>query len=287
MTAETQLPEKNLTLNFNSAMMEYGPKSDRLFSIAQSYQIDSQEMLIAASDELKVIKEFAAQVEATEKEFTKPLNDLKTKWIAFFKPSRERLAQAEKHIKGGIDTYLKAQEQKRLAAQAEAERLARVERARLEAEAKRIADEAAAQERKAREEQARIDAETKKAQQAGDAAAAAALQKQAQEARAASDQAQLSAAQQAQTLQDQAMFVPVPIIAAEVQKVSGLSQTHTHAAEITSLKELALAVGQGLVPESYIEANMTLLNKQAKALGEQLNIPGVKVVKKTGITQRK
>lgn len=246
MTAETQVPEKNITLSFDNAMLDFWPKSERMFHLAQAYQIDSQEMLIAASDELKVVKAFAKELEATEKDLTKPLNDLKTKWIAFFKPARERLAQAEQQLKGGIDTYLNAQEQKRLAAQAEAERLVRVERARLEAEAQRIVEAAAT----------------------------------------ASDQEQLAAAQQAQALQDQAMFVPVPIIAAEVQKVSGMSQTHTYIAELTDKMALIKAIAAGQVPDIYIDVNMTLLNKQAKALREQLNIPGVVSVKKTGITQK-
>lgn len=287
MAAElNQVPEKNLTLNFDNPMMDYGPKSERMFNIAQAYQIDSQEMLIAASEELKVVKTFAKDIEAKEKEFIKPLNDLKTKWIAFFKPARERLAEAERQLKGGIDKYLNDQEQKRITAQAEADRLARLERQRLEAEAKRIADEAAAQDRKAREEQARIDAEARKAQQAGDTAKAAALQKQAQEQKAASDQAQLIAAQEELALQDQAMFVPTQIVSPEVKKVSGMSQTHTYGVELVDKMELIKAIASGQLPDVYVDVNMTLLNKQAKALKEQLNIPGVKVIKKSGISQR-
>lgn len=247
MAAElNQVPEKNLTLNFDNAMMDYGPKSERLFSIAQAYQIDSQEMLEAASDELKVIKDFAKDVEAKEKEFTRPLNDLKTKWIAFFKPARERLAEAERYLKGGIDKYLNDQEQKRIAAQAEADRLANIERTRLQAEAKRIIEAAATE----------------------------------------PDQARIIAAQEAQALIDQSMFVPTPIIAAEVKKVSGMTQTHTFEAELIDKMELIKAIASGQIPDVYVDVNMSLLNKQAKALKEQLNIPGVKVVKKTGISQR-
>jgi len=280
------IPEKTVNLNFENSMMDYGPKSERLYVIAQSYEIDSQDMLEAAVDELKLIKNFAKELEAKEKDFTKPLNDLKTKWIAFFRPARDRLALAEQQLKGSIDGYMTAQEQKRLAAQAEAERLARVERQRLEAEAKRIADEAAAQARKAREEQARIQAEAKKAQDAGNAAAAAALQKQAQEEKAKSDEALRNAQEETQALHEQALFVPTPIVAAQVQKVTGMTQTFTYVAELTDKMALIKAVAAGQVPEIYLDVNMTLLNKQAKALKEQLNIPGIKVVKKSGISQR-
>lgn len=287
MAAElTQLPESTVTLSFDTSMIGYGARSQRLFDISKSYEIDSQEMLAAASDELKLIKSFAKELETKEKELTKPLNDLKTKLIDFFRPARNNLALAEQQLKGSIDGYLTAQEQKRLAAQAEAERLARVERARLAAEAKRIADEAAEQQRKAYQEQVRIQAEARKAQEAGDAITAAALKQQAREEEIRADEARRNAQEETQALHEQALFVPTPIVAAQVQKVSGMTQTHTYTAELIDKMALIKAVASGQVPDIYLDVNMALLNKQAKALKDQLNIAGVKAVRKSGISQR-
>jgi hypothetical protein len=49
-------------------------------------------------------------------------------------------------------------------------------------------------------------------------------------------------------------------------------------AEVYDLRTLCKAIGEGKCPESYAEANMSVLNTQARALKKEMNIPGVRAI---------
>jgi hypothetical protein len=68
--------------------------------------------------------------------------------------------------------------------------------------------------------------------------------------------------------------------------VEGESRQDYWAAEVTSLPQLVRAVADNRVPLYYLEPNMELLNKIARALKETLAIPGVRAKKRIGIVQR-
>ncbi len=70
------------------------------------------------------------------------------------------------------------------------------------------------------------------------------------------------------------VYVPPP----KTPKVelNGMAMVTTWRAEVTNLKELCLAVGQGRCPLAYVEPNMPALNKQAISLKGEMKIPGVK-----------
>lgn len=57
-------------------------------------------------------------------------------------------------------------------------------------------------------------------------------------------------------------------------------------AEVTSLQLLCKAIGEGKVPEHYVQANMTALNQMARANRQSLNIPGVRAVSKPRVSAR-
>lgn len=233
---EIKTPASTLELAAPADMFEQIKQTETMLKVAESYSIDSPEMLEAASDELKLIKAFYKKIEETEKEFTKPLHDLKSKWIAFFKSPKDQLNQAERKLKAMINDYLN--EQKRIEAQkqAEAAKAARQEQARLEAEAAKAA------------EQGKLE--------------------------------------EAQELQAQAVHVPTPVVQSHTPKVTGISQTTTYKAEVIDKMALIKAVAQGTIPDMYLTVNMVDLNKLAKSQKEQMSIPGVKVVKETGISAR-
>lgn len=64
-------------------------------------------------------------------------------------------------------------------------------------------------------------------------------------------------------------------------ELNGMATVTTWHAEVTSLKELCLAVGQGKCPTSYVLANMPTLNSLAVHLNKEMRIPGVKAVSET------
>lgn len=66
----------------------------------------------------------------------------------------------------------------------------------------------------------------------------------------------------------------------------GMANPRGHEAEVTSFTMLCAAIGRGEVPSSYADPNMSNLNKRAMADGMSMNIPGVKVKPKSGISQR-
>ncbi|MBN2118540.1 MAG: hypothetical protein JW730_18345 [Anaerolineales bacterium] len=96
-----------------------------------------------------------------------------------------------------------------------------------------------------------------------------------------------SAAEAESILQEQlAAPVPRPVIQPTFQRMSGVSTRQNWHAEVTNLRELARAVGEGRISENYIEPNMTALNSAARAEKGTLRIPGVRAVLDTGISVR-
>ncbi len=61
-------------------------------------------------------------------------------------------------------------------------------------------------------------------------------------------------------------------------KLEGASIKEYWSAQVTDLKSLCKAVGEGECPIAYIEANMSALNDQARSLKKEMNIPGVKAI---------
>jgi chromosome segregation ATPase len=173
----------------------------------------------------------------------------------------------------------RAAEEKRRAQEVERRKAQEAEMARLKAE--RDAAEARARgDREAREraEQAEKEARAQAAaaeRAARDAEAAAAKL----EARAESTEQR--GVERAEILQQQARSVVAPVVQVEVPKVAGLSSRKNYKAKVTNLMALVRAVAEGTAPLAYVMANEATLNKMAKALQEQICIPGVELVQDT------
>ena len=212
---------------------------------------------------------------------------------------------------------LAAAEQARLDEIARKEREKRQAEAR---EAQRKADEKAAAERKAADDQRRAEEEQRrKAQEAenarlraerdaaeakarGDREAREKAEKAAKEAQAqaaAAEKAARDAASKATTLEtraatteqrgaeradmlnQQAASVVAPVVQVNVPTVKGLSSRKNYKAKVTDLMTLVKAVAEGKAPLAYLLANESVLDKMAKALKEQMNIPGVELVEES------
>lgn len=210
--------------------------SSPILETANSFIIDSPVMYEMAGDELKTIKAKYKLLEDQRKAITQPMDAAKKQVMDLFRKPLEMLEQAEGIIKRTMLAYQNEQR-------------------RLQAEAQRKIDEAAAAERQRMAEQA------KAAEQTGDVASAVALQ---------------SAAD----------MVVAPTVKMEPAKVSGISTTVRWSAEITD--KIAFLQHALAHPEfmEAIDINMKPLNQMAVALKDKLNIPGVKAVSTESISAR-
>ena len=207
-----------------------------ILETAQSFVIDSPVMYEMAGEELKTIKAKYKELEDRRKAITQPMDKAKKEVMDLFRKPLEMLEQAEAVIKRTMLAY-------------------QTEQRRLQAEAQRKAEEAAAAERKRMEEQAKAAAQT------GDTASAAALQ-------AASD------------------MVVAPTVKMEPAKVAGISTTVRWSAEIT---DKVAFLQHALAHPEFMEAidiNMKPLNQMATALKDKLNIPGVRAVSNETLSAR-
>src|SRR3990167_2701272 len=80
-----------------------------------------------------------------------------------------------------------------------------------------------------------------------------------------------------------ALLEQAPVVAPIIQprtapKVAGIALTKRYSAQVINFQQLVKAVAEGKVPFMAIQANTTFLNQQARAMKEQLNYPGVKLV---------
>jgi hypothetical protein len=93
-----------------------------------------------AADELKGIKAKAAALDEQRKAITGPLDAAKKAVMDLFRGPLDALGQAENILKGKMLGYQQEQQRKADAARLEAERIAREQRLKLEAEARALAE---------------------------------------------------------------------------------------------------------------------------------------------------
>lgn len=89
-----------------------------------------------------------------------------------------------------------------------------------------------------------------------------------------------------EAIKNRPIEMPKPVAAPTITPVAGLAGRTTYEAEVESLELLLRAVVQGKVQLQAIQANMVFLNQMAKAMKDQFSYPGVKLVKKSGVSVR-
>ena len=164
----------------------------------------------------------------------------------------------------------------------------------LRAEAQRKLDEAARKEREKQEAAAREQREKEEAARR----AQEELERKAREAENEEERKRLAAeaeikrkeAEKAARAAEQREIKADSVVAAVAQsntvKVAGQSVSENWVAEITDLSALVKAIADGRAPIIFVTADMTALNKQAKAVKNTLAYPGVKFVNKPILRQR-
>jgi hypothetical protein len=240
-------------------------------NMAKAYEIDSAEVRDLAAQELIKVVSLKKKVEEQRKAITKPIDAAKTAVMDLFRQPTNYLEQAETILKGAIQAFDRAENQKRIAEQARLEELARQERARLE-------QEAAARDAAARAEAAEIQRKADEAAAAGRVEDAARLEAE------ASSRVEQGAAE-VTMLQQTATLVSAPMTAAP-RVTSGVSTRKVWKAEVSDKLALIRYVAEHPEYVDLLDANMPAVNKIALALKANCPLKGVRVFEDSVIAAR-
>lgn len=213
-----------------------------IVALARGFGVVSAETFEAAAVHLKDVKAAQERLEDKKRTLLNPVNATLKAIRDLFRAPEEELVLAENLFKRSMLGYSEEQNRIRRDEQRKADERAETERRRLEKEAREAEDRARA------------------AREAGDIKKAEKLEAKA-DARA-----------------DAAAAVVPAIIQRESPRVSGISERENWSAVVTDLAALVSAIAAGKVPLSAVEANMKVLNSQAKSLKRELNWPGVRAV---------
>ncbi len=123
------------------------------------------------------------------------------------------------------------------------------EQKRIEAENQRRADEKAR-----REQEELLEAQVQQAEEQG------------------------ASPEEVQAIIEQPIIVPRPVTAPTFQRVAGVSTSVTWKAEVTDIRALCRAIGEGKAAQTLVLPNSTALNGMARALKQSFSIPGVRAV---------
>ena len=250
----------------------------------------------------KTVKSLANDIEEQRDALVRPRNDEVKAINAWFKVPQGRLEAVEKSLKGAIQRYQAAIEQRRLEAQRKADEEARKQREKIEAEAriqreKELAAQRAQEEARRRQEESRRAQEEaeRRIREAADAEARKKAEEEAAEARknaeaAAREEArergkEEAAASSAQLKESVAESVVAVAVAPQISTPAGMSTAYTYAANVTDkVAAIKHCVETGKL--HLVELNMVVINKMVKAEKEYFSMPGIEVVKKRELRMR-
>jgi hypothetical protein len=241
----------------------------------RSLEIKDQPTYDRASRGLVAIKTKWKELDEIRRAIVKPLDEARKNVQALFNPALQTLETAETEIKGAMTRFLEEEQRRAAEAQRAAEEAARKERARLAQEA--AAAEAAAREKAAAERQAAEDARKalELAQRQGRAEDAMEMAEQAAMAEVRAEQAEQAGQAQAAELATLAgLTVAAPVVAAPT-KAKGQSVRRVWKGRITNKAAFVRACAENPQWLALVDVNEAALNQLAKALQENLSIPGV------------
>jgi len=216
----------------------------KIAAIASEVTISTQNQYEDGADMLKAIKAKAKQLDTSRKAITIPIDQAKKAVMDLFRRPLEMLADAEKTIKTAMISFTNEQE-----------RIRQEEQTKLEAKAEADRKKKEEQERAWREKEEAKRAEADKLESEGNV----------EEARKAREQAD-KAADKAEERSFESDNVVAPVAAQNVDKVAGVSYREDWYAEVVDFTVLK---------DDFKVADMTKLNKLAKAVKNTMDVPGV------------
>lgn len=224
-----------------------------------------------AGERLRAIVAAKRDIEARRVEAVKPLNAAVKRVNDLFRAPLDQCKKAENILKKAIAAYQ---------ARMDRERREREERMRQEREAEqaRLRKEAEAREA-AERERARIAREkaeeaARKAAEAGRAEKAEAMRRQAE----IDEQERVRRAQEeAEAKRQQAAAMPAAVVEVPTAKVTGLSSRKVWKFEVVDIHQ---------IPEKYLKVDEVKIGKVVRALGDECDIPGIRVYEEAALAVR-
>lgn len=231
-------------------------RAQRALAFIREMTISSPDEYELAAEELRAIKARASKLEEQRTGITGPINKALKAINDLFRGPSELLGEAERTLKGKMLAW--DQEQARIAAEARraAEEAAAAER-------RRLAEEAAARRREAAEQAAAAE----RARAEGDAQAA-------ELARAAAQRAQSEAAVAATTAQ---LVTAAPVVAEAPAKTKGIATVATIQFEVVDLHALVKHVAERPELLALLTPDSVKLRAYVRGLGTACALPGVRV----------
>lgn len=240
-------------------------RAQRALAFIRELSITDADEYALAAEELRAIKARAAKLEEQRTGITRPLSEVLRRINDLFRGPSELLTEAERTLKGKMLAY--DQEQARIAAEArrKAEEAAAIERARL-------AQEAAARQREAADQAAAAE----RAKAEGDTQAA-------ELARAAAIRAQSEAAAAATTAQ---LVTAAPAAPEPVAKVKGIATVSKIDFEVVDLHALVRHIAERPELLALIQPDNVKLRAYVRGLGTACVLPGVRVFEEKAMRAR-
>jgi len=246
-----------------SAALVLVSQAQKALTNAEAYVIDSPAMYELAAADLQSVKALRKQVDDKRTGITGPLNQALKAVNDLFRPATSYLDDAEGKLKGALLAYDQEQARKAAEERRRAEEVARLERERIE--------------REAREAQARAEAEAERIRQEAAAAAASGDESKANELTMQAQQTAAAGAAEAEQITstvDLITAAPVPLASA-APKVKGLSTRENWKAQVTDKMKLLQHIVAHPEFENLVEINQSALNQLAKAQKQAMKLPGV------------
>jgi len=119
---------------------EVTDETQKIIALAGSYQVANAEQYVAAGNELTRIAAAQKRIEAVRMTITRPMDAAKKAVLDFFRDPETKLETAKNTIKRAMIAYDEAQRRIREEEQRKADEIARKERERLEAQARKAAE---------------------------------------------------------------------------------------------------------------------------------------------------
>lgn len=236
-------------------------KAETISGEISTFVIHNQKEYDQAGEYRKDIKTEYKQIEELRFSFTRPLEELKKKWIAVFQVPLDKLSKADKVLEAGRLSYQQEQERVRLAEQEKLRKQAEAEEARQ----RKIKED---QEKAWREKEEAARKEAERLLAAGKAKEAALAQAEAEKA---------SQKAQERRLQAESVQVVAPVLASTVDKTVGTSIRKNWKAEVINVD---------LIPRKYMTPDLVMIGKQVRACGDTISIPGIRIYAEEGESVR-
>lgn len=303
MTTETEAPASPLTEVRQLSLPDMAGVSrgaESALRMAQAFVINSDDDYALAGEELQSVKGRLKKLEETRISITGPMNKALDAINNLFRGPRQTLEAAESAIKGGMLTYHTKKEQEAAEARRVAEAAAAAERARIAEEARQVELKAAAERARIAEETAAQEAQRKAEQEKLAALAATGNEEAERQAEALRLQSMLQEQQTQQRINEineeanrsaaamvvAAATISAPVTHIESAKSKGTSIKATVDFEVTSLLSLVQHIAQHPELINLVVEDTTKLRAYVRGLGLNAKLPGVRVYEKKAIASR-